>query len=559
MRTTWVAVAAFVVLGISGAAAGAEDAPPAPPAPAPAPESPPAPAPEPAAPAAEPAPATEPPKSDTPPPTEPAAPAAPAPEAPKGEPAAEGTKPADATAAEPKKDDAKKDEAKKEEPKKDDAEKPKSEGSGPAVEVLPECPPPAPKCWHGSADVRLRVRWTDDAHDVDLYEYLRLRFGNEDQLGWTASIHGRLAEDLDGNQDEDGYYVFDSVDDTYSSALTGRLYHAYANYRTSCGLVEQVRIGRQHIDAGELLRVDGVHVTMRPQGEGSSLRVTAFGGVPAHLFEASPEGDVTGGVGLVAEPWYGGEVKLDYAYIQDQNDYYGTPHANLGTLEVRQRLSGCVNLRGVYQQLNEDPRTLAFYGNWVDIERDVSVRASFRSQLDDEEATVYDIDPYYAILQELEPYWDGQVAVAKGLGGRWTVEAGVAARELWDQDDEGTFNREYERIWATVSSWRWPCRDVHVALTGEFWHDQSIDQWTESVGGEVEWNPSSRFRLVGGMDYALYRTDIYADAERYDNYGYYLKARYRPNDRWNLDLSVRIDDDDYDTYVTIWAGVGYEF
>jgi outer membrane receptor protein involved in Fe transport len=61
------------------------------------------------------------------------------------------------------------------------------------------------------------------------------------------------------------------------------------------------------------------------------------------------------------------------------------------------------------------------------------------------------------------------------------------------------------------------------------------------------------------VDYSLYRTDLYAAAERYHNYGYYLRARWRPSPRWELDAGVRLDSDDFDDYLTLNLLARWEF
>jgi len=49
------------------------------------------------------------------------------------------------------------------------------------------------------------------------------------------------------------------------------------------------------------------------------------------------------------------------------------------------------------------------------------------------------------------------------------------------------------------------------------------------------------------------------DSERLDDYGIYARVIWRPRDRWRFDVSARLDVDDYDTYLTVRAGVRYDF
>ncbi len=548
MSSTWIrsartALAVLVLLGLSSAGARADD--PAPPSP-PAPEGPP---PPPESPTPPPAPIPEPP---TPPVPDPAAPPAPPAEG-------DGKAPeAPAKPEEPPKGEEPKEEPKeKDESPADDAES-KAAVTAAIPPTIPVCAdlPASPRCWHGTASVRLRARAdTDEEHDVDLYEYLALRYRKDSDKGWSASFYGRLAEDLDGNDDSGSYSVFNDVDSSYDSIVTGRLYHMYASYRFDCGFLERVRIGRQNVDGGYPFLVDGVHATTAPMGS-ADVAVSAFVGLPAHLFEGSPEGDFILGAGVAFRPWEGGDARVDWVYVEDENSYYGTPKNHVFTGELRQRLTAFASGRFWYQQVDANPREIGVSGLSYLPESDVAVRGSFRSQLEEENSLVYDIDSYTAIEQTLFPYWDAHVSASKGFRNDVTVEGGVTARGLWSQDDEGTFNREFLRVYATASRACFPRRDVTLSLTAEYWasHDDVF-----SGAFDATWKPSTRFRLSTGIDYALYRTDIYTGTERYDSYGAYARVTFVPARSWKADVSLRFENDDAGTFFTLQAVLGYDF
>jgi len=491
---------------------------------------------------------------------DPAAPPAPeekTPEAPKPD-----ATPSDALKAdEPKKDEEPK---KEEEPPTEAEHAPAEDAASKAavVAMLPSTVPvrvvdaSSPRRWQGTASMRLRARVdTDSEHDVDLYEYLALRYRKESDTGWSASFYGRLAEDLDYDSPTSSYYVFNDVDGTYDSLLTGRLYHMYASYRWDCAFLEQVRIGRQNVDGGYPFLVDGIRATTAPRGV-ADFQASAFVGLPAHLFEGSPEGDFICGAGVAFRPWKGGDARVDWAYIEDENTYYGTPKNNLFTGELRQRIATYTSGRLWYQQVDDHPREIGVSGLSYVCEADVAIRGSFRSLLEEQNALVYDIDAYTAIEQTLFPYWDGHLSASKGFQNRVTVEGGVTARGLWSASDEGTFNREFVRLYATVSRADWPRRDVTLSLTGEYWasHDDVF-----SGGFDATWKPSTCFRLSAGLDYALYRTDIYTDTERYDSYGAYARVTFVPARSWKADVTLRFEDDDAGTFFTLQAGLGYDF
>jgi hypothetical protein len=426
------------------------------------------------------------------------------------------------------------------------------------VEEVPAVLPPVGPEWHGSIALRYRFRSTDDDHDSDLYEYLSLHMRDDTQPGWSATLHGRLAEDLDGGGDSGEFFVFDSVEDSYVGRVTGRVYHAFANWRACPGApgIEEVRIGRQTVDAGDGYLIDGIRATTAPLDACHETRVSAFVGIPAHLYEDSAEGDFIGGLAVSGRPWRGAEARVDWAHVEDDNEFYGTPVDDIFTAEIHQRFGTYTRARAWYRQIDEHPRFLGVAADSVLPSRDVTLRGTFKTQLEREEALVIDVDPFYAVANALEPYWQAGAAVSKGLGDRFTVEGGADVRRLWDSADEGTFNREWERVYATVSTWDWPACGVGLTLTGEYWtgHDEYA-----TAAFEVEWKPSRIWRLVAGTDYAMYRTDLYTNTERVDSRGWYVRAAWSPRTCWRFDFSFRLEDDDFDTYATLQAGVRFEF
>lgn len=527
--------------------------PPAAPAPTPAPDAPPTPT----------AP-TPPPPPSTPPPEAPAAPAAGGAPAPAGEVAPkadDAAKPAEAPKDAPKPDEPKKDEAKPAEPKKDDKPaEPTPEAKAATVAavppMLPVCAPIPSSCcfWHGVATARLRARTTTDGdHDVDLYEYLRLRYRAETDTGWSGALYGRVAQDLDGFAPRGQYDPFNDVDSSYGTVLTGRLYHLYATYRFDCGPLEQVRIGRQDVDGGYPFLVDGVHVTTAPRGE-AEFQATGFVGMPAHLFEDSPEGDFIGGLGVAFRPWTDADARADWVYVVDENAYYGTPRNNLFTGELRQKLSSWASGRVWYEQVDSHAREVGVSGLSYLPEHDLALRGSFKSQLYTENSLVYDFDSYTAILRTLHPYWDAHVSASKGLSACVSAEAGITGRGLWDSGDVGTFNREFVRGYATLSR-EFARNNVTLSFTGEYW---ASDENVVSGGFDLTWKPSACFKLSSGIDYALYRTD-FINVERYHSYGLYGRAWFVPAASWKADITLRAEDDTRGTFLTLMAGLAYEF
>lgn len=415
---------------------------------------------------------------------------------------------------------------------------------------------------HGS--VRLRYRGQaayakdaadDDDEDHDLYQNLTLSYGSPYEPGWFASFDGRLAQDLDAYGTRSGFNVFDSIDDTYDDRLTGRIYHAYAGYRPRAGWLEEIRVGRQYIDAGDQFHVDGARAAFDPGRRGRGVRWHAFAGAPAHIFDGDLRGFTAGG-GVASELWRGATGRLDYAFIRDEDGFYGSPKNHLITAELRQRFNANHSGWARYSHLNGNPNYLDVVYDGFLPRHDVTLRGRVRTLLHAQDALTYGLDPYFAIVQSLEPFYELAASASKAFGERFWLEGGATGRWLYDRADEGRYNREFQRFFLTAGTDDWPGRHWHLGLTGEIW---TGDETISTVSFDVTYEPSRRWRFELGSDYQLYRTDFYTDTERVESRSVYLRARWRPSERWRLHGRLRLEDDRYYTYWVVDMGAAFRF
>ena len=414
------------------------------------------------------------------------------------------------------------------------------------------------KTWQGQVRLRWRFRTTteaDQADDNDLYAYLRLKYRDEHLPGWSASFHGRATLDVGTFGRTGEYQAFDSITDSWDERLNGRIYHAYVNYRRPDWFVEQIRVGRMYSDVGEYVSFDGVQAWTKPMGCGD-WQVTAFGGVPAYIFEDDPAGDWLAGAGIRGKIGRSADVRLDYTYIEDTQKTFGTIQDHLFNLTVNKRFGRSTLLRGQYQHLNEDPRLMRFHLDSFVSRYDLTIRAFFHTLLNYQAEAVYDWDYYFATELFLEPYYMGNLSVAKGLGECFEAEVGLGGRRLYKEEDEGEYNRNYGQFFLTLSSYDWLMRDLTLSLSGEYWNSTD-DIWT--VTFDADWKINDAWRIRLGTDYAAYRYDMFSDTERVDVFGGFFRVTWRPCDRWRFDGRLRIDDDDYGTWTRVDLGAAFEF
>lgn len=187
----------------------------------------------------------------------------------------------------------------------------------------------------GYIKVKYRIRWTDDFSpfssdntDQDIYEYLNIDFGDESRNRVTAHLYGRATQDLDGARDVKGFYIFDSITDTYKSSLNLRLYHAYIDIN-SFWIFSKMRVGRQYLyDTPEILYIDGGLVETKSIEKAGNLTFGIYGGLPTHLFESSVEGDVIFGLYSTWQFLPSNKMRVDWTYIRDVN-FLGLNNNNL--------------------------------------------------------------------------------------------------------------------------------------------------------------------------------------------------------------------------------------
>src|SRR3990167_6935548 len=162
---------------------------------------------------------------------------------------------------------------------------------------------------------RYKFRTTGDFSDHDLEDILSLNFGNPNWDRVTGSLQGGDFSDLNGDEDTN---VFSGINNAYSGDVVGRLYHAYVTIN-KLDPISYVRAGRQHLQSIEHHYFDGVSFETIPF---VGFVVSAFGGIPVHLYEkklGTDVGDWIVGGGIQWNPVNIVRVKFDYSHIKDDD------------------------------------------------------------------------------------------------------------------------------------------------------------------------------------------------------------------------------------------------
>lgn len=412
----------------------------------------------------------------------------------------------------------------------------------------------------GSVDARYIGRWTENAHDNDLRSWVVLDFG--DARRHLVSGHASGRGNLDMDRDRSPTHPFRTVDDTYSADVAGQLYAAYVDLNgvegnPLRGVLSRVRLGRQILyDTPETLFLDGVSFETAACPELADLVVSGFVGVPNHLFESSPEGDISTGAAVTASPWRGGQLRFDYVHVTD--DYLGaTAQDDLFGLSGHQRFDSHLFVDAHLNLIGSDARDFLLHAAWSLPEEDLTLTARYNALWSDQKRRSIDFDYFTPILQTYFAYDQYELFGHKGFGDDLFVDGGVQFRELREDSNEGVFNHEFRRYYLTPGVQGWPAAGTTITLTGEIW-DSGGDDFT-ALGGDLNHEFDDRLSGAIGTFFQLYRYDALTDQERENVQVSYAKVFYQANEFLRLRASIEFENGDEEDYLTVILGAKIDF
>ena len=275
---------------------------------------------------------------------------------------------------------------------------------------------PADSLVHGEVTARYRYRAVDGEHDNDVLATVLLDVGDVARDPVTAHVFGTTALDIDGTTSGNSPPAFADITDTYDGSLTGWLYEAYVDVHTVDDL-ETLRIGRQDaLETPVLVSFDGVRAESRPLGE-EHVQLEVYGGIPAHHFESSSDGDLVFGLAGSMRPWKDGRLRLDWMHLEDES-LLGSHVDDLLGFELWQRIDQRLLLEGRATMLESEARDMRLRGTYTDVARDLVVEAAWTTLFNPQNDLVQELDPFTATLLTLEPYQPGAHPGLQGHRGR---------------------------------------------------------------------------------------------------------------------------------------------
>ncbi|MBI3854900.1 MAG: hypothetical protein HY293_04335 [Planctomycetes bacterium] len=406
----------------------------------------------------------------------------------------------------------------------------------------------------GMIRVKYRYRATSTESDTDLYEIISLNYGNAAKDPVTAALTARLAEDLDGNRNVQGYYPFTSLDDRYRSSATQRLYTAYMDFRPA-GDDVQLRAGRQLLDEfPETVPMDGGLARLQA---GAHVVLSLFGGLPVNLFESSPAGDAMYGASAewAPDPQRRGRYRVEYLHLRDEN-ILGLHQDDLVGFTMDEG-SGPFTFHARYTMLEGKSRDFRGRLTAADPEAEFLLQLQGTYVFHRIEALSYALDPYATFLMDLQPYVDLSLRASKSFGEPLTIDASLTSRQLVRNAADTTYNHEFKRVELSPLLRNWPLEDVSFRVSADYWNSSADDFWT--VGGDVSWECRRDLVLSAASSYALYSIDAFSGEEHDRVRTWSLSLKWKVSKGSVIDVRFSLEQNSIDTFRIFEAGFRHAF
>lgn len=405
----------------------------------------------------------------------------------------------------------------------------------------------------GTISTRYRGRTTSGDDDHDLYLTILTDLEPATQGGWSFHLLGTLLASLGGQQNSSD--VFFSLTDTREGDVSAQLYHAYAEGHTT-GLVESVRVGRLlDYETPALAWFDGASISTAPRGS-NKASAGLYGGLPVRAYGDSLHGDALVGVWGKLSAWRGARLRLDYMHVEDE--FLATDETDdLLALGLWQTLGQELSLEGHYSHLDGDARDVQVSGTLMPLDSGLVLRMSYFRLLETQTQRTVEFDPFFETLLELEPYSQGRLLISQAFGEAWVLEAGADLRRLHDQQDDSQFNRDFDRVFGSVS--------MLEALPWDLEAQASVDSYSSDedevtgYGADLT-KPLGRASQVAlGTYYSLYKYSLTQNEERDHVRSYYLRWRRRLDERRRFDLRYELEDATQGEFHTFRIGYAWSF
>ena len=362
--------------------------------------------------------------------------------------------------------------------------------------------------------------YTEEESDHDLR--LLLSGGIRDQ---SAHFRGYLSAgawlDLDGQRPAGAPSALASSYDLDSS-LWIDAFSLYGEYHSE-GLLRLARVGRQAVEFGRPIVIDGAFVELRPLAPAPWFDFFVFGGRSVHFFEAE-QGlleDWVGSAGAVVRPMERLRLVLDYRFLMEETEIVEELQDHTYGAEVWYApldwFSAKAYGRGIGSEASHVGGATRLAWDNLGLGLDLKVDSQV-SELRE----VNEVDnPYFAILGASLPHTRWGMDLWKSFStaaGDYGIHAGWTGRA--NHEDETTFNRDYGKLYLLLEASDIGIKGPFMSLSVENHFADLTPTFDEegvlTAGGAAGYK-TSLLRAEGGSYYQRFKYDYYDDVQEYEN------------------------------------------
>jgi hypothetical protein len=403
--------------------------------------------------------------------------------------------------------------------------------------------------FHGSLSNRYKFRTTGALHDQDIETVVSLEIGDPRADRFSGAIQAGGIFDLDGSQGEN---FLSSVYDTFSSRAVGRLYYAYFDAK-DLGPVKGLRAGRQHRYEFESLYFDGLTLESDPF---HGFTLTAFGGVPVHLFENQlgiDRGDWLVGGALGWAPLSNLQFRFDYVHLKDKVTGFrasaGDHEDNLFGGSFFWDIDPRLGISARFTSFSDQVRDVAFSANFRLPDKDFSLRFDFFRLLQGYAVRVIEFDAF-GIAGTFEPYTEFSLTATKGFGKHFAVDGGLSVRFLDDRQAASAFNHGFERVFLSLSLFEIP-KGFSVTATGDYYRGEDNALRNDTFGGSLFLAQKlfkERLKISLGTAHYLYRFNLFSGNESTNVQTYFAGLDGKILSNLRAKVGYEFEDNDFNAF-----------
>jgi hypothetical protein len=404
--------------------------------------------------------------------------------------------------------------------------------------------------------------------DQDLYGQLRLDVTMPREKRYEFHFLGAFRNDLDGEQDRQGYYPLEDIGDTGTATHKEYIYEAHLDANYLLAAMPQLRLGRQAGTRDEPIFFDGVAADLGP---GRRFNLTVYGGRAVHFFELdTPEGDdALWGAGVDYEVIPPTRLSLDYLSVDDIRDPGNDRQDELISLRIAQYLTEHWRLLVKGRNINGAPRDVRLRSLTAFPAASVDVSVIYFRQMRAQNELSNETSLYFDIVGQSEPFQSLDLKVRWQPGEDYAFDVGTFKRELLEPETtQGPFNREFSRSYLVFEVDNLILTGAFLGLTGERWKSDTTEVGTHGFDLGYKYQSGLRKgRVTLGSYFSLYKYDYYLElGERTEVRTYYVDVKAPVGDAFLVTANVEQEEvggfeslPGSETFTRTTLGVRYDF